>query len=185
MRALLALSATAVLMLATSVTSVEAGWNPDKKQGEVQRALDTITAFKKLDPTLDKFFKNAYGYAVFPSIGKGGFIVGGAHGKGIVFNNAGAVVGKVSMSQGTFGAQIGGQKYSEVIFFGTKEAFEKFTQNKLEFAAQATAVAATAGAGKNANYSNGVAIFSRHKAGLMAEAVIGGQQFEFTPVKKK
>ena len=107
MRALLALSATAVLMLATSVTSVEAGWNPDKKQGEVQRALDTITAFKKLDPTLDKFFKNAYGYAVFPSIGKGGFIVGGAHGKGIVFNNAGAVVGKVSMSQGTFGAQIG------------------------------------------------------------------------------
>lgn len=185
MRALFALSAIAVLMLVTSVTPANAGWNPDKKQGEVQRAQDTIAAFKKLDPSLDKFFKNAYGYAVFPSIGKGGFIIGGAHGKGIVFNNSGAVVGKATMSQGTIGAQIGGQKFSEIIFFGTKEAFEKFTQNRLEFAAQATAVAAIAGAGKNANYSNGVAIFSMHRAGLMAEAVIGGQQFEFTPVKKK
>ena len=83
MRALFALSTVAVLMLVTSAMPVNAGWNPDKKQGEVQRAQDTIIAFKKLDPSLDKFFKNAYGYAVFPSIGKGGFIVGGAHGKGI------------------------------------------------------------------------------------------------------
>lgn len=185
MRTLLALGATTVLLFVASIVPVNAGWNPDKKQGELQRAYDTIAAFKKRDPTLDKFFKKAYGYAVFPSIGKGGFFVGGAHGKGIVFNNAGAVMGKVTMSQGTFGAQIGGQKFSEVIFFGTKEAFEHFTQNKLEFAAQATAVAATAGAGKNANYSNGVAIFSLHQAGLMAEAVIGGQQFKFTPAKKK
>lgn len=185
MRALFALSAVAILMFVTSAMPVNAGWDPDKKGGEVQRARDTITAFKKRDASLDKFFKNAYGYAVFPSIGKGGFIVGGAHGNGIVFNNAGTVVGKVSMSQGTIGAQIGGQKFSEIIFLGTKEAFEKFTQNKVEFAAQATAVAATAGAGKNANYSNGVAIFSMHRAGFMAEAVIGGQQFEFTPVKKK
>jgi lipid-binding SYLF domain-containing protein len=185
MRALLALSAMTVVMLVTSVMPANAGWEPGKKQGEVQRAQDTIAAFKKLDPSLDKFFKKAYAYAVFPSIKKGGFIFGGAGGKGIVFNNAGAIVGKVTVSQFTAGAQIGGQKYSEVIFFGTKEAFEKLTQNKLEFAAQATAVAATAGAGKNANYSNGVAIFSMHKAGFMAEAVIGGQQFEFTPATKK
>ena len=158
----------------------QAGWDPMKSEKEVKAAQDTIAKFKKKDPGIKKFFDKAYGYAVFPKIGKGGFIVGGAHGKGIVYKK-GAIAGRASMSQGTFGAQIGGQSFSEVIFFGTKDAFDRFTQNKLEFAAQATAVAANEGAAANADYSGGVAIFTMAKGGLMAEAAIGGQKFKFEP----
>ncbi len=160
-----------------------AGWDPAKEKTDLQKAQETMAAFKKKDPSIQRFFDKAYGYAVFPTIGKGGFIVGGAHGKGLVFRGA-VVVGRATMSQGTIGAQIGGQSFSEIIFFGTKEAFDRFTQSKLEFAAQATAVAATEGAAANVDYSGGVAIFTLAKGGLMAEAAIGGQKFKFEPKKK-
>ena len=178
------ISTLMLLGLATAVLTAQAGWDPREGEKEVKAAQETIAAFKKKDPSIKKFFDQAYGYAVFPTIGKGGFIVGGAHGKGIVYKG-GVIVGRATMSQGTFGAQIGGQSFSEVIFFGTKDAFEEFTQSKLEFAAQATAVAANEGAAANADYSRGVAIFTMVKGGLMAEAVIGGQKFKFKPATKK
>ncbi len=178
------ISSLTLLALVSAVLSVQAGWDPRKNEKEVKAAQETIAAFKKKDPGLKKFFEKAYGYAVFPTIGKGGFIVGGAHGKGIVYKQ-GAIVGRASMSQGTFGAQIGGQSFSEIIFFGTKDAFNRFTQSRLEFAAQATAVAAAEGAAANADYSGGVAIFTMVKGGLMAEAAIGGQKFKFEPVSSK
>jgi lipid-binding SYLF domain-containing protein len=173
-----------IMGLVAASFSAQAGWDPRKGEKEVKAAQETIATFKKKDPSIQKFFDQAYGYAVFPTIGKGGFIVGGAHGKGIVYKK-GAIVGRATMSQGTFGAQIGGQSFSEVIFFGTKDAFDRFTQSKLEFAAQATAVAANEGAATNVDYSGGVAIFTIAKGGLMAEAAIGGQKFKFTPTKKK
>ncbi len=178
------ISSLMVLGLVTASLWAQAGWDPRKGEKEVKAAQETIAAFKKKDPGINKFFDQAYGYAVFPTIGKGGFIVGGAHGKGIVYKK-GVIVGRVTMSQGTFGAQIGGQSFSEVIFFGTKEAFDRFTQSKLEFAAQATAVAANEGAAANVDYSGGVAIFTMVKGGLMAEAAIGGQKFKFEPATKK
>ncbi len=178
------ISAFTILGFVTASLWAQAGWDPTKGEKEVKAAQETIAAFKKKDPSIKTFFDKAYGYAVFPTIGKGGFIVGGAHGKGIVYKQ-GVIVGRASMSQGTFGAQIGGQSFSEVIFFGTKDAFERFTQGKLEFAAQATAVAANEGAGANADYHEGVAIFTMVKGGLMAEAAIGGQKFKFTPTSKK
>src|SRR5262245_32484756 len=92
---------------------------------------DTIAAFQKASES-KSFFANSYGYAVFPTIGKGGVVVGGAHGNGRVYEK-GKVVGDVSMTQLTVGAQLGGQAFSEIIFFQDKRAFDEFTKGEFEF----------------------------------------------------
>jgi lipid-binding SYLF domain-containing protein len=138
----------------------------------------TMTRFQKTDAGLKSFFSGAHGYAVFPSVGKGAVGVGGAYGKGEVFEK-GTMIGWCDLSQATIGFQLGGQAYSEVIFFQTKEVFNRFTAGKFEFAAQASAVAATAGASADAPYRNGVAVFTMAQGGLMYEASIGGQKFSF------
>ena len=160
-----------------AILPVWAGWDPNKDE----KVQNTIQAFKKKDPGLNKFFTEAYGYAVFPSVIKGGaFTVGGAYGKGQVFER-GVVVGSASISQGSVGFQLGGQSYSEVVFFRDKEALARFKSGNLKFAAQASAVATVQGVAANAAYDNGVAVFSLPKKGLMFEAAIGGQRFVFKP----
>src|SRR5499427_6860109 len=154
---------------------------------------NTINVFKKAGES-KSFFGNAYGYAVFPTIGKGGVGIGGAHGNGRVYEK-GAYIGDTSMTQITVGAQLGGQAFSQIIFFEDKRALDEFTTGEFEFSAQATAVAITAaagaqagtggtGAGKNVGtenakvvggYQKGMAIFTVAKGGLMYEASIGGQ----------
>ena len=149
-----------------------------------------------------KFFGTSYGYAVFPTIGKGGVGIGGAHGKGRVYAK-GAYVGDTSMTQLTLGLQLGGQAYSQIVFFENKKAFDEFTSGNFEFGAQATAVAITAGASAQATtggtgagasgtqshaktaggYQNGMAVFTVAKGGLMYEATIGGQKFGYKPKK--
>ena len=145
-----------------------------------QDVRDTIERFKQVDSGISEFFENAAGYVVFPNIGKAGFGVGGAHGNGEVFDS-GKVIGKASMTQVTIGLQVGGQEYSEVIFFEEPVDLERFTQGGLELAAQVSAVAITAGAADGANYKDGVVVFTRTKAGLMAEASVGGQNFSYQP----
>ena len=153
------------------------------------------------------FIDDAYGYAVFPSIGKGGIGIGGAHGKGEVFVG-GKKVGKTKMSQITYGLQLGGQVYSQMIFFRDERAFDDFASGNFEFGAQATAVALTAGAqaststggggntstGTDADSSkvnanekqydgrSGMAISTIAKGGLMYEATLGGQKFKYEPI---
>jgi lipid-binding SYLF domain-containing protein len=151
---------------------------------DVKEAQQTIAVFKKADPGLSRFFDNAVGYAVFPTVVKGAVGVGGASGSGIVFEK-GKAVGRAALTQATIGAQIGGQTYSEVIFFETVPAFSDFKRGKLALAAQASAVAASADASKNVKYQDGVAIFTIGKGGLMAEASVGGQKFSFEPLEKK
>ena len=151
---------------------------------DVKEAQETIAVFKKADPKLSRFFDNAVGYAVFPTVVKGAAGVGGARGSGIVFEK-GTAVGKASLTQGTIGAQLGGQTYSEVIFFETVPAFTDFKKGELALAAQVSAVAASADASKNAKYQDGVAVFTIGKGGLMAEASVGGQKFSFEPFGKK
>ena len=161
---------------------------------------DTIQVFQKANES-KLFFGNAYGYAVFPTIGKGGVGIGGAHGTGRVYEK-GAYVGDASMTQITVGAQLGGQAFSQMIFFQDKRAFDEFTTGEFEFGAQATAVAITAAAGAQAgtggtsasknvgtdkasvagNYQSGMAVFTVAKGGLMYEATVGGQKFKY---KKK
>ena len=154
-----------------------------------------------IDAGTAEIFNTAYGYALFPSIGKGGIGIGGAHGKGRVFSG-GQMTGTTSMTQVTVGFQLGGQVFSQVIFFEDKRAYDEFTSGNFEFGAQATAVALTAGASasvgggagasvgasggqNNANttgsYRKGLAIFTIAKGGLMYEAALGGQKFSFTP----
>ena len=161
---------------------------------------NTIEVFKK-SPAVQTFFKNAYGYAVFPSVGKGGIGIGGAYGKGQVYRG-GKATGTAKLFKATIGFQLGGQVFSEIIFFHDKRAYDDFTNGEFEFDATASAVVITAGAqakvgtegataGASAgpasgtqaktDYRKGMAIFVHTKGGLMYEAAIGGQKFSFKP----
>jgi lipid-binding SYLF domain-containing protein len=167
----------------------QAGWDPNKTEKATseqqtlnKEAATTIANFKKKDSGIKRFFDKAYGYAVYPTVGKGGFLFGGAYGKGNVYEK-GKLIGTSSLTQVTVGLQAGGQAYSEIIFFKDKKALDNFKSGKLKASAQASAVAVTAGAAAHADYSDGVAIFTLAKGGLMGEASIGGQKFSFTPMK--
>ena len=151
---------------------------------DVKEAEETIAVFKQTDPGLSRFFDNAVGYAVFPTVGKGAIGIGGAAGSGVVFEK-GKAIGKASLTQVTIGAQLGGQTYSEVIFFETEPALMDFKKGTLALAAQASAVAAAKDAAANAKYEKGVAVFTTGKGGLMFEASVGGQKFAFEPFGKK
>jgi lipid-binding SYLF domain-containing protein len=160
---------------------------------------DTIKVFKDAGES-GTFFAKSYGYAVFPTIGKGGIGIGGAYGKGRVYAG-GNYVGDTSVTQVSVGFQLGGQAYSQIIFFEDKRAFDEFTSGNFEFGAQASAVAITAGASAEATttgssagasggksnattvgrYYKGMAVFTVAKGGLMYEASIGGQKFSYTP----
>jgi lipid-binding SYLF domain-containing protein len=158
---------------------------------------DTVLLFKDAGASAH-YFHDSYGYAVFPTIGKGGFGVGAAHGEGRVYKH-GAYVGRTSMTQVSFGFQLGGQAYSEILFFKDADSFARFESGKFALSADASAVAITAGASASAgtngsdaaasgadnnartagHYQNGVAIFTIAKGGLMYEAAVAGQKFSF------
>ncbi len=149
-----------------------------------QKAYKTIQMFKETDPKMQRFFDESKGYAVFPTVGKGGLIVGGAHGKGVVYERGTfgtRIIGTTELSQGSIGLQVGGQAFSEIVFFQTDESLEKFKRGTTEFAGTASAVAASAGASADADYEHGVAVFTAGESGLMLQASIGGQGFSFKP----
>ena len=163
-------------LMLISMLSVNAQQNWDIKMEE--KSLETIEKFKEKNWEMKSIFENSYGYAVFPSIGKGGIVIGGAHGKGILYEN-GKPIGDAKMTQVSIGFQWGGQSYSEVIFFEDEEAMELFKTNRLQLAAQASAIVVTAGISKDVPYNNGVAIYTLPRAGLMYEATVGGQKFKY------
>ncbi len=147
------------------------------------RCDQTVDLFKKNDAHLEKFFAGSVGYAIFPSVGKGAFIVGGAAGTGCLYQG-GAIIGQAKLAQVTVGLQLGGQSYAEVIFFQNDDAIEAFKSNSFELSAQVSAVAAASGASANAKYRLGVLVFTLAKTGLMYEASVGGQKFSFKPLAK-
>ncbi|HEX3633471.1 MAG TPA: YSC84-related protein [Casimicrobiaceae bacterium] len=181
-----------IFALLSLILPMSLAWADDDYQ-------ETINVFKKAGESAN-FFKTAYGYAVFPTIGKGGVGIGGAFGKGRVYEK-GKYVGDASMTQVTVGFQLGGQAYSQIVFFKDQRAFKDFTSGNFAFGAEASAVAITAAAGAKANtsgssagasagrhdattvgeYNNGMATFTVAKGGLMYEASIGGQKFGYTP----
>jgi lipid-binding SYLF domain-containing protein len=132
------------------------------------------------DPSLGAFLDKSVGYAVFPTVGKGAIGVGGAYGRGVLYEG-GRQIGYCDLSQGSIGLQLGGQKYTEIIAFETKPAIQEFKNNNFEFDAQASAVALESGSGANAKYDDGVAVFTMDEKGLMFEASVGGQRFTFVP----
>ncbi|OHB65443.1 MAG: hypothetical protein A2Y77_09740 [Planctomycetes bacterium RBG_13_62_9] len=162
------------------------GCSTAPKSMEHQAALDTsvrsaIETARATDPGLQSFFDNSAGYAVFPSVGKGAFWVGGAFGRGQLFEN-GQLTGYCSLTQATFGLAFGGQSYTEFIFFQTPETLNRFKTGNYAFSAQASAVAIKAGASATADYADGVAVFTMGESGLMVEASIGGQKFNSQPM---
>ena len=189
LRVLLALVAVAVVTGCASGTRKVEDYN------------ETVGAFKA-SPAVQPYFASAYGYALYPTVGKGGIGIGGAFGDGQVYQG-GKVTGFSSIISVSIGFQLGGQAFSEIIFFENKAAYDKFTTGEFEFSAQATAVAitasaqaqagtgaATAGAStgstagaQKAKYQDGMAVFTYAKGGLMYEASIGGQKFSFKPVQ--
>jgi lipid-binding SYLF domain-containing protein len=136
--------------------------------------------FIEVDEGIQWWFENAHGYAIFPSVGKGAIGIGGARGKGYVYEQ-GELVGKSTLTQVTVGFQLGGQAYREVVFFKDDVAMEDFKRGNFELSAQASAVALTAGASGDISYSGGVAIVTIAKGGLMYEASVGGQKFDYDP----
>lgn len=145
-----------------------------------QDVAATIARFRQSDPLIGKWFDGAPGYAVFPEVGKGGFVVGGAYGRGELYEG-GKLTGYCDLTQGSIGFQAGGQAYSEVIFFQRPTDIERFKYGDMELAAQASAIAATAGASADADYRGGVVVFTLPTGGLMYEASVGGQRFTFVP----
>jgi len=142
---------------------------------------ETIDAYLRGDPGISKFFDNAAGYAVFPHVGKGAFIIGGAHGEGELIVKGRGAIGEASLTQVTYGLQVGGQDYNEIIFFESPVDVERFKDGGLELSAQVSVVVVTLGAADGADYKDGVAVFTHTKAGLMYEASVGGQGFDFDP----
>ncbi len=134
----------------------------------------------KADSGLERFFNNSAGYVIFPNVGKGGFIIGGASGNGVVYEG-GEMVGMAGLKKLNIGLQAGGQAIIEVIFFETDVDLQRFKEGKFAFAAETSAVALKSGIAFNAKYKDGVAVFALPKAGLMADASVGGQKFSYKP----
>jgi lipid-binding SYLF domain-containing protein len=174
----LALAVLSLPILFSCSTTPDTAEDRAQFHDEVQAA---IASFTEKDSTMAELFNAAYGYAIFPNVGKGGLVVGAASGRGEVYEQ-GNLIGYSRLTQGTVGAQIGGQAYSEVIFFENEFALQTFKDGKFAFAAQASAVAASEGASADADYEQGVLVFTSPKGGLMAEASIGGQNFDFEPI---
>jgi len=172
---------TILFLLAGLFMNISSQAQKEEKDDKIVADAHVAKAdFIKADGLMQSLFDNSAGYVIFPNVGKGAIGVGGAAGNGILYEN-GNPVGRASMKQVNVGFQFGGKAYREVIFFENQAALDRFKQNKFEFDAQASAVAANVGASANVKYRNGVMVFTQEKGGLMYEASVGGQKFEYSP----
>lgn len=167
----------AALVLAFAVAAcAQPGWDPSAEQ----KAMDTIKAFKQANPSLNSFFSDAQGYAVFPTIGKGAVGLGAGYGEGTVYEK-GKAIGLSSVTKIDLGLQLGGRSYSQIVFFKDQAALDGFKAGNFAFAADAAAVVERDGKAATADYSGNVAVFTLSDAGMMFEAAVGGQKFTFDP----
>jgi lipid-binding SYLF domain-containing protein len=150
----------------------------DEGDALLKRSQASRQEWNKVDPQFEAFAKKGYGYAFFPEITKGGFVVGGAHGRGIVYEK-GQHVGYADLTQMSVGFQAGLQDYSQLIVFENQPAMDRFKRNEIDFGANASAVVADKGAAMGAQFVDGVAVFVRPTRGAMAEASLGGQQITY------
>ena len=171
-----AFTASIFLTLILALSSSFA-WDPSGNEEDLAKAQAAVDVLLENNPKMQRYFDAAAGYVVIPTVGKAGLGIGGARGKGLLYEN-GEPSAEVTMTQLSFGFQWGGQAYSEFIFFEDTKALEEFKSGNYEFGAQASAVAVTAGISVDAGYESGVAIFTQSKGGLMYEAAVGGQKFK-------
>jgi lipid-binding SYLF domain-containing protein len=154
--------------------------SPESKNVLSAQVDEAISVFKNRDPEIQRFFDKSYGYAVFPKVFKGAFLVGGAYGKGKVFEQN-KMIGYSDLSQATLGFSFGGEYFREIVFFRDKEDIDKFKAEEYTFSAQVTGVAIEAGVAAKADYKAGMAVFIMAEKGLMVDASLGGQKFRFVP----
>ncbi|MDT8450330.1 MAG: hypothetical protein RQ847_09160 [Wenzhouxiangellaceae bacterium] len=171
----LLLSAVGIAFLAACTTAPN---NVDDRSDLKRDADSALSQARSGHSGFDSIIRGAPGFAVFPSVGKGGAVVGGAYGRGIVYKN-GKQIGYTDLSQATIGFQLGGQSYTEILVFESVNALDKFRQGNYQFSSQATAVALKSGESTNAKFVDGVAVFTMDEAGLMFEAAVGGQKFSY------
>ena len=175
------LKAKSKSQLSNTTNVLISGWKPSRNFDNQNKAnFKTIEALKKFKNIrrLKPYFREAAGFAVFPNIAKAGLGIGGARGNGEVFED-GKVIGSTTVTQLSFGFQLEGQAFSQIIFFQNKRDIDRFTDGNFEFGASASAVLITEGANASVDYTNGVAVMTFSKGGLMYEASIGGQKFTF------
>jgi len=173
-----------ICLMVFVAASLFAGCNPAPSSPEGKKVLsaevqEAIKLMKERDSGFDRFFAKSYGYAVLPKNFKGAWWIGGAGGNGEVYEK-GSLIGYCSMGHATIGFSFGGQFFREIIFFRDKSDLDRFTTGEYTFAAQAMAVAVTAGAAAKADYKSGMAVFIMADKGLMIDASIGGQKFNYT-----
>jgi len=164
--------------------SVGCSTAPEKASSREQLDNNADTALKNMkagDPTLAPVLKHSAGWAIFPSVGKGGFIAGAAYGRGQVYDASGSFVGYSDLKQGTIGAQAGAEAYDELIVFKDEAAFNKFKSGQFALSANYSAVLLKANAADAANWNDGVMVIVKPEGGAMLEASIGGQKFSFVP----
>ncbi len=177
MKQMLSITKLAALLALTLATTLPA------HAGDLRaRSEEAIRNFKLADPSLSRFFAKSAGYAILPSVGEGGLIIGGQRGDGLVYQR-GKVIGTVTMTEISIGAQAGGGKFSEVVFFETNAVLKSFQASEFKMSAAAKASVSASGVAANAKYEQGMAIFTLPKSGAMVAAVIGGQKFKFTPFR--
>ena len=164
------------LTMLLALTSTQA-WDPKGPEDDIAKGQAAIDALLESDASMQRYFDAAAGYVVIPTVGKAGIGIGGARGKGLLYEG-GEPTANVTMTQLSIGLQWGGQAYSEFVFFEDEKALDNFKKGNYELGAQASAVAITAGASVDAGYESGVAIFTLAKGGLMYEAAVGGQKFK-------
>ena len=176
---LLLAGAMTLTLLGAAACSTYKGTAGEDSNGILERDADaTVRMFRRTDSSLERFFNSSAGYAVFPKVTKGAAGIGAAHGYGVVYQGA-SVIGYTELTQATIGVQLGGQTYSELIFFQDAYNLDRFKRGEMQFSAQASAVAAAQGKAANADYAEGVAIFTMGESGLMFEASVGGQKFSY------
>lgn len=174
--------AMAALLATSAVACTTAPRDDEGKRRVRYDASDALDRARENDPTLDAFLADSHAFAVFPKVAKGGAGVGGAYGHGVLYERD-RFVGYCDVSQGSIGFQLGGQVYTLIVVFENANVLGRFKTGNLEFAAQASAVAVRSGAGANAEYTDGVAVFTMNEEGLMYEASIGGQRFTYEPAE--
>ena len=156
--------------------------NADDKK-IIQDAEKAKSAFIEANPSLQSYFDDGKAYVIFPNVGKGAFIVGAASGNGAVYED-GNLIGMANLKQVDIGAQLGGKAFSEIIFFQTEEAVRNFKGDEFKLSGNISAIAADQSSPTlNLKYSDGIAVFTLPKEGLMAEVSVGGQRLAFTPFK--
>jgi lipid-binding SYLF domain-containing protein len=173
--------AIVVMVLMSLVAGCSTGSaSKEERDTLMKQAQASRQEWNKVDPQFEAFAKKSYGYAFFPEITKGAFVVGGAHGQGVVYEK-GQHVGYADLTQVSVGFQGGLQDYSQLIVFENQAAMDRFKRNEVDFGANASAVVADKGAALTAQFVDGVAVFVRPIKGAMAEASLGGQQITYLP----